>query len=624
MSARGRLAAYLLSVLAAAIAAFALVTPRQHGDVAEYTLMTLALANHGTPDIRLSDIADGKRMLPGLAGLYGLLERDMAANKEEVFPAFARGRHGDVYANHFFAYSALAVVPFKLLQAAGRDPFGCYLALNLAALCALAYWLYRFFGSPWRAWAALLLMVACGSALYLPWTSTETASAALLLAALCAFTLQSPFAAALMAALAAQQNPTILLFFGFAPLLRMALTGERAGHVLERRTLAALLLGAALCALPVLFNLWQFGVPSVIARTFSSSRLVGLTRLGSFFFDLNQGMLVGVPALALALLAWGWRRGAQAWRDGTALLLALVFIVAMCLPALAIWNFNSGAAGMMRYAVWSAMPLLFVLLWRMRRTARWPWGMLAVVLPLQASAMWHANSYGYKEFSPLAQAVMRAAPALYWPEPEVFGERAVNGDDYIDPAQVYRWPSEGEARKQMYNEAWPGIHERLCGQGREPKLGSAHASYRSWRFIDGPLECIAADPRTRRFVAVDFAAASVVQAGAGWVPGGAPSMLPVAGTGPDCLGLRSEGMVSELAVVLPAGGPYRTLALAGVYASKNNYTRIGMDGRDLGRHQLDQLAVLPLPDGAAGGRRVTLRLEHERDRAFCLQQVVLR
>jgi hypothetical protein len=101
-------------------------------------------------------------------------------------------------------------------------------------------------------------------------------------------------------------------------------------------------------------------------------------------------------------------------------------------------------------------------------------------------------------------------------------------------------------------------------------------------------------------------------------------MLPVAGTGPDCLGLRSEGMVSELAVVLPAGGPYRTLALAGVYASKNNYTRIGMDGRDLGRHQLDQLAVLPLPDGAAGGRRVTLRLEHERDRAFCLQQVVLR
>ena len=624
MSARRRLAAFLLSVLAAAIAAFVLVTPRQHGDVAEYTLMTLAFANHGTPDIRLSDIADGKRRLPGLAGLYDLLGQDMASNKDEVFPAFARGRHGAVYANHFFAYSALAVVPFKLLQAAGRDPFSCYLALHLSALCVLAYWLYRFFDSPWRAWAALLLMAACGSALYLPWTSTETASAALLLAALCAFTLQSPFAASAMAALAAQQNPTILLVFGFAPLLRMALTGERLGEVLDRRTLAALLSGAALCAVPVLFNLWQFGVPSVIARTFSSSRLIGLTRLGSLFFDLNQGMLVGVPALALALLMWGWQRGAQAWRDGAALLLAVGFIIAMCLPALAIWNFNSGAAGMMRYAVWSAMPLLFLLLWRMRRAARWPWPVLAVVLPLQAGAMWHANSYGYKEFSPLAQAVMRTAPALYWPEPEVFGERSVNGDEYIDPAQVYRWPSEGEARKQMYNEAWPGIHERLCGPGREPAPGSTHASYRSWRFINGPLQCVAADPHTRRFVAADFAAGTVVQPGAGWVPGAAPTMLPVAGTGPDCLGVQSEGMVSELVVVLPAGGPYRTLALAGVYASKNNYTRISIDGRDLGRQQLDQLAVLPLPDGATTGRRVALRLEHERDRAFCLQQVVLR
>lgn len=624
MSARARLAAFLLSVLAAAIAAFALVTPRQHGDVAEYTLMTLAFANHGTPEIRLSDIEDGKRMLPGLSGLYGLLEQDMAANKEEVFPAFARGRHGEVYANHFFVYSALAVVPFKLLQAAGRDPFGCYLALNLAALCVLAFWLYRFFASPWRAWCALLLFLACGSALYLPWTSTETASAALLLAALCAFSTGSPLAAALMAALAAQQNPTILLFFGFAPLLRMALSGEKLAQVLERRTLAALALGAALCALPVLFNLWQFGVPSIIAKTFSSSRLVGLTRLGSFFFDLNHGMLVGIPALALALLMWGWQRGAPARRDVLALALAAAFIVAMCLPALAIWNFNSGAAGMMRYAVWSAIPLLFLLLWRMRRAARWPWAMLAVLLPLQAGAMWHAASYGYKEFSPLAQTVMHAAPALYLPEPEVFGERSVNGDEYIDGAQVYRWPTEGEARKQMFNESWPSIHERLCGPGREPAPGSISASYRSWRFINGPLQCVPADTSVKRYVAADFAAGTVVQPGTGWVPGALPSMLHVAGTGPDCLGMQSEGMVSELVIVLPAGGPYRTVSLAGIYASRNNYTRISFDGRDLGRQQLDQFAVLPLPPGAQAGQRVTLQLAHETDRAFCLQQLVLR
>lgn len=55
-----------------------------------------------------------------------------------------RGGH---YAIHFFDYSALAAIPFKILDGLGTPPFKAFQFVNMAALTILVLALYRFSGT---------------------------------------------------------------------------------------------------------------------------------------------------------------------------------------------------------------------------------------------------------------------------------------------------------------------------------------------------------------------------------------------------------------------------------------------------------------------------------------------
>jgi hypothetical protein len=297
-----------------------------------------------------------------------------------------------------------------------------------------------------------------------------------------------------MAGLAAQQNPTIVMFFAFAPLLGLCADWRHgagfkanAKAQLTRANVTGFAAGLAVFALPPLFNLVQFGVPNIIARKFSDPGLISGTRLVSFFFDLNQGAIVALPGVAAALLAWGWRRNLNL----TALCLALV--LALIVPALAVLNWNSGAAGVMRYAFWAGMPLVFALLLRVRTHGRWP-PLLALWLVLtQAGAMVNASSYSYVEFSPLARFVLVHAPDHYHPEPEIFAERMAHNDDYIQPDKVYVYRPAGRPAKALFNDANGNAGTQLCGAGRTLAPGNRIvASSQGWRYLDGDPLCMPA------------------------------------------------------------------------------------------------------------------------------------
>jgi len=591
----------------------ALLKPMYNGDVVEYTLNTVAIADHGTPDIRLEDIARVRALLPGMfVEPFDLLEQGMRKGEEKLYAAFVRGREGKVFAVHFFGYSLLAAAPFKVFEALGIPPFKAFQVVNAAAVFLLGLALRRFFGSEARAWTGLLLFMLCGGALYLRWTSPECVSAALLLGGLLFFTSGAPIAGSLLAGLAAQQNPTILFFFGFAPLFTLWLDYDRSrtlfGNLralLTRSTIAGLAAGVAVFALPPLFNLWQFGVPNIIARLFSDPSLIGATRLVSFYFDLNQGMIVGMPGLALALLLslWLFRREPGQGKRAGVLLLALLFTLALAVPALAVLNWNSGAAGVMRYAFWAGMAFLFVLLALLRGLARWPRALVAGVVVVQAGAMAHAASYGYVEFSPAARILLARAPQLYHPEPEIFAERAGNHDDYIRPELIYTLRRDGATVKTLVNAANPHLDEQLCGRGATlaPDLPQV-ASTRGWRYIDGELRCVAGGYAQRSFGFDALKAA-----------GGPLSLVdgwsnPEA-NGPGWNGVWSLGERSHLRLQVEGGAP-QALLITGNYQAPNRRTRVVVNGADLGWHDLERSGPLALPP-AARAATLSIELGHE-------------
>ena len=503
---RQPLAQWRFPVLLALVLAFmvARINPLYYGDVVEYMVNTVAIADHGTPDIRTGDVARMRTLLPGLfVEPYDQLERGLRNPAEPLLTGFVRGREGDVFAIHFFGYPLLAAAPFKLFESLGILPFKAFVAVHAAALFVLGLALRRFFRSELKAWAGLLLFMLCGGVLYLRWINPEFVTASLLLAGLLFFTSGAPVAGSVLAGIAAQQNPTIMFFFGFAPLFKLALDYDRGRSVganlralFSRRTLAGLAAGIAVFALPPLFNLWQFGVPNIIAKLFSDASLVSGTRLLSFYFDLNQGMIVGIPGLALALLLllWLWRRDPGQDRRAGVALAALLFTLALALPTMAVLNWNSGAAGVMRYAFWASMAFLFALLAMLRGLARWPRVLVGGMAALQLAAMAHADSYSYIDFSPAARLVLARAPHLYHPEPEIFGERATRQDNNtIRKDQVYTLANGEATVKTLVNDANPQRDAQLCGAGKALAPGLPQVpSTDGWRYIDGPLRCVAA------------------------------------------------------------------------------------------------------------------------------------
>jgi hypothetical protein len=610
-SARGF--AVLLALLLTLVASQTRTDP--NGDFVEYSLMAAALASHGTPDIRIEDVQQVLRTNPepGIADPWIRLAQGMRANQEIPAWGFNRGRNGGIYAIHFFAYPALAAAPMRLLQLAGLPTIKSFQIVNLGFLFILGMSLFRLFASSDRALGGLMLFMLCGGLLYWNWTGPECMSAAALLASLILFCTGAPRAGGLLAGLAAMQNPPIAAFFGFAPLMHIALHHQR-GMRWAASVRAALapaylqgMFGAAILALlPIAFSLWQFGVPSLIAKYSTTPALIGSERLVSFFFDLNQGMIIGVPALIAALLLWGWRAG-QAQRNAIMLALAASFSLTLAVPALAAQNWNSGAIGMMRYAFWTAMPFLFAFLLRLRPLARWPALLLLAVGFGQAACMVAARGYGYTELSPLAKQVIEHAPSLYNPDPEIFYERISHAESNMDPfSQIVVYETGGKTVKALYGAGNPAAGARLCGKGL--RLAAANHVVDAgglWRYVNAPLLCEEAPARARldAYTAQQFRTADAVRLLSGW-----------SGTefgGGDWNGVWTDAARSHLTIRLEPGRTPADVVILGHYYDGNHQTRVAINGVDLGWHKLDQFDPLVLPVAARSAGTLTIEFENE-------------
>jgi len=299
--------------LALILLALLMSKPDKAGDFFEYGVTTVAIASHGMPEVRVEDAALAAALSPepGYRELFLSMRDKIARGEQMPMPGLYRGKDG-IYTIHFFAYPALAALPFRLLLEAGAaNPFKAFQIVNFGALWLLGLVMFRFFGSGRRAFAALGLALLCGGILYGNWCSPEMVTAAALLAGMMLFVQGHPLTGGLLAGVVAMQNPSLAFFSVFAPLFALLIArGEerdvQAPH--WGRLLAGAVLQGGLALLPFAFGQWQWGTPSVIALYSTDRQLVGLARLGSYFFDLNQGMILATPGILVLLTRGGAAR----------------------------------------------------------------------------------------------------------------------------------------------------------------------------------------------------------------------------------------------------------------------------------------------------------------------------
>jgi hypothetical protein len=184
----------------------------------------------------------------------------------------------------------------------------------------------------------------------------------------------------------------------------------------------------------------------------------------------------------------------------------------------------------------------------------------------------------------------------------------------------------GKLRKTLFRPDAQAASDQLCGSGAALAPDNRHTdSAYGWRYIDGPIHCLAGGQRQHSYQAADFRDRADIALGDGW--------NGVEIKGAPWNGAWSQGARSRLVLTLPAGEQTAALSLVGQYLDGNRRTHVWIDGVDRGWQQLDRPVLLPLP-AARGGAALTIELEHEAPRspgsgdpralAFFLREVNLR
>jgi hypothetical protein len=227
-----------------------------------------------------------------------------------------------------------------------------------------------------------------------------------------------------LASLASMQNQPILVF---STLLAVASACTPVRQSVARKA-TGVALAWGLGFVPTVFYFMLFGTPNLIAANGEAGvHFITLRKIIGTYFDLNQGMIIYLPGL---VLLWMGTLVLAIRRKSFSILLA-VTAVGMAVLSATTANWNSGAVGLMRYAVWQ-MP---VLAWgaiavlssgkRWERRALYSLAASQLVVALVVLA-WPAYAPDYLHHGPVATYVLNHRPALYSPDVDIFWDRTTH------------------------------------------------------------------------------------------------------------------------------------------------------------------------------------------------------
>jgi hypothetical protein len=476
---------------------------RPAGDSPEYLLAARAFASHGTPAIRPSDVDWLAEREPTLREVALPLAEGMWLGERIPLPSVRRAVSGAYYSLHFWLYSLLCAPFLWLTELFTLAPIRALAVVNALAASVAAVGLWAHFGRGRLGVALGVLFVLSGTTFYLGWTGPEVLTGSALIVA-CLASRRGKLSQGLLAgAVAAAQNPSAILIWLYV-LWSWRTHGPREKRQLDRREVLFTALALALALLPYAFFYAAFRVPSIIATFSTDFSLISFERAWSLVFDLNEGMLFGLPGLLLGTLAATAcalfaARSSERHRLATNALATVLVIACMAVPTFAIHNWNSGASVLIRYGYWLAMPLLPLfgeLAQHAGARARWVLFGVAALLQIAVIAVhgvW-GQRYSHVRHTWVAKRVLWHFPAAYNPVPEIFYERTLGSEPPLTTTNLVVWPYRGRPRKLMVREGVMPRSTRICPDESVVTSSSVRPATGGWLYLDAPFGCGGSEP----------------------------------------------------------------------------------------------------------------------------------
>jgi len=441
--------------------------PMARGDAPGYFLVTESFFNHLAPDLRPEDIES-------IAQLESKFDFPLL-NRNVQHDYYFKANDGKLYSIHFWGYSLLNLPAKILLRLSGLNEARTFQITNGLLLLLSLWHVVLLAALTERQKQLFILLLFCSPMLwFVYWPHTEVFSFAFVVMSLVYVSRHNWHGAILCAAIAAVQNPPLILMAGFVWLLGMIHAKSK------RKGLLSLSLAALPAFAPYAFSLIKYGVFSLYATKSAGTDILSVPKAFDLFFDLNIGMLPYVP-VALLLAWWVWLRDGLLQRRFTLAMQLFVLLMAMMIVCTGSRLWNHGTTGPSRYVIWM-LPLVFYVV--INDVAR-----VRAVRSVYVSLVWLAilsqlglvmlgggfrSSANHTRHTYVAKFVLDHAPALYNPNYEVFDDRTAHRismvtrsdslgffvHDHRTPV-VYR--RSGECRKAMVRGRDKEALLGLCG-----------------------------------------------------------------------------------------------------------------------------------------------------------------
>lgn len=426
------------------------------GDGGFYYGMLLGLAQNGSPSIS-DHISDLVRLRVGFNLPEGGLIQSL---------------NGSTYGVHFWGYSFLALPIYFVINFLSGDTLLSFEILNILALSLAIFYVLTITKWPkFLKWTIAILFLFSTGLFYLQWTSPELFTASMLLISATAFVEKRYIISAISSSIAALQNPSAAALGVFALILFTGSLYARLRNLpLSRKDIFLSLLGGfssvLIFSVPYIWAWKQFRVLNPIAGMgYLNSDLPSWFRLNSFFFDLNQGLFIGVPALAILLFSGCIFRLIQVINKRKRIiassdLLLLASSIMMVGPFTHV-AWNTDASGLMRYASWVMVPILIWAVVQNYDFLKSNFQILSVVVvTIQVIAfsalggIFYESNSTYIKHREFVNTIWEINPDSYNPDPSIFSTRTVGQEFYYAeiPTPIAYIDRSGGIRKILVRE----------------------------------------------------------------------------------------------------------------------------------------------------------------------------
>jgi hypothetical protein len=443
--------------------------PYIEGDGFEYALLTESIYNHGSPDFQKQDFESFRLDLgkyhnmdnfPKYPYLNGF--KDLSDDKKFEFKTGYGGyflaKNQKFYAIHFFTYSLVSLPAKVICKFANLSPITVFHLTNaffIIIVCALL--LFYNIKNIYVGFFSVISFCFGVNYWYLGWEHTEIFTTCVVAISLILFFRGNKLWSLFVLAIAVTQTQTLLILLGALGVVIL----------IENKINFKLLLKLAsiycIAFIPPLFYYYHFGTTSLIKDMgFMDHQCITVNRFFGFYFDLNQGMILGLPLILPAYIISLFCFALTKFRDWRNLIkhLALpVSVVIITVISSSMTNWNPGQTIVHRYTTWLGAVVFIHFLELLRFNGeKWKLVLLNTSALVQIficfyfqkinNFEWEAS--GHKD---IAAWVLKYDPDLYNPDPTIFAVRTAQQYDLFNQtAPIFYFDNDHNLKKVLFHK----------------------------------------------------------------------------------------------------------------------------------------------------------------------------